>query len=93
MKKILLSVALLCSFGTVALLQADKCSSSKSCCLKKDSCCSKKTKKSCCNDKRSKKMADVKAVKAKKKPKIKTMSDVIEEEKSTAMKNDRVESE
>jgi hypothetical protein len=85
MKKILLSVALLCSFGTVAMLKADICCSHKQeCCVEKPCCkesCEKK-RKSCCKDK-------VRSKKAKQK----TMSQVVEEEKSAEMTNDRVESE
>jgi len=83
MKKILLSVALLCSFGTVALLQADSCSSSKKCCMKKDNKCCDKKKKSCCDKK--KKMV--------KKEPVKTMSELIEDEKHTAMISDNVEND
>ncbi len=93
MKKILLAVAILCSFGTAALLQADKCCSKKEMCYEKKACCKMNNKKSCCDKKEMGEIKAKKVKKAKTKPKVKTMSDVMAEEQSAAMMNDQVESE
>jgi len=94
MKKILLTLSMLCSFTSGALLAADACCSEKSAMgSQKEACCKNMNKKSCCKNKKHKKMKTVKAtdnnlmenetpmkkVRKAKKPKMRSMSEVIAE--------------
>jgi len=99
MKKLLLTLTMLCSFTSGALLAADACCSEKSAMgSQKKACCNGMNNKSCCK-KKSKKMKKVKAahnnlmenevpmqkVRKAKKPKMKPMSEVIAESNQSAM--------
>ncbi|NDH09780.1 MAG: hypothetical protein EBY16_09265 [Gammaproteobacteria bacterium] len=95
MKKILLTLAMLCSFGSGALLAADKCCSKKSmeCCEKK-ACCDDMNKKSCCSKKKMKKVkaannnsmeADAPMKKVRKAKQMKSMSEVVATANQSAM--------
>lgn len=95
MKKLLLTLAMLCSFGSGALLAADSCCSKKAMCSEKKACCDDMNKKSCCGKKKMKKVkaaknnsmeADTPMKKVRKaKPKMKSMSEVVAAADQSAM--------